>query len=367
MNTPNMTPAMEQALEKASQHLNATAETATDTNTATPPGAAAAENIQPPTTPTATETPAAVETQTQAQTQTPDATPTTPTTTEATPAPVTPAADSIFDLMESAVTPTTDTSTAAATKEAAEDYKAKYDELRSVLDDPEMVELINIKKSGGSLVDFAKQYTPVEYGKLSIDEITTQYGKSNGWTDEEIASEIEAVSSKSKFEQTQWRKGMQSELELAQQDKFKKLVADNSKQLADQSVIAERSMAKLDELSKKLPGRDMYNVMKLTDEHAVQFREFSANPPITEADGTINPNFMFAAYIGMKLMPDLHKSLQSTNQTLGRMDVLKDIARKTETNAAVVTTMPIDKSQETQKPGNPKELADEFFNRRSPN
>ncbi len=354
-NQPNMTPEMEAALSRANEQISSPTQTNTNTNTPTAPGAQAAEGLHQP--PISSEQPQ-VEVET-AQTPTEIAKEVEVKAETATPTPT----ENIFDLFgdDKKAAETTETS-----QKPTEDYRAKYDELRSVLDDPEMVELINIKKSGGSLVDFAKQYTPVEYAKLSIEELTAQYGKANNWSDDDIASEVELLSSKGKVEQSQLRKAMQSELESVQQDKFKKLVADNSKQIAEQNVIAEKSMAKLDELSKKLPGRDMYNVMKLTDEHAAQFREFSTNPPITAADGTINENFMFAAFIGMKLMPELHKSLQSTNQTLGRMDVMKEINRKTGDNAAVITTVPAN-GQGSPKPANPKELADEFYNRRSPN
>ena len=213
-------------------------------------------------------------------------------------------------------------------------------------------------------MDFAKQYTPVDYTKLPTEDLIRQYGAENGWSQEQIDGDIDALGGKMHLEQQSLRRAIEGELNQKQQDKFKTLVADSVKPLEQNEMLVNKSIEKIESLSNTMIGRDMYGVMKLTDQHAKSFREFSMNPPTTLADGTVNENFLYAAWLGMVAFPDLHKTLQSENRTLGRVDVLKEIHRVTDSNAAVRTTMPGDQSS-APKTVEPKELSQAFHNRRA--
>lgn len=354
MNTqaPTMSDAMSQALAKSTQQITESMQPTQDAPTNQAPGTAALD--------TSTNTTSSV-----AETVTTDTTTQTEQNTESTQSEVastetvTEPAPSVFDLLQTE-------QTASGTQPTADvvDYKARYEEANALLSDPEMAELIRIKKAGGSLVDFAKQYTPVDYTKLPTEDLIRQYGAENGWSQEQIDGDIDALGAKTNFEQQSLRRAIEGELNQKQQDKFKTLVADSVKPLEQNEMLVNKSIEKIESLSNTMIGRDMYGVMKLTDQHAKSFREFSMNPPTTLADGTVNENFLYAAWLGMVAFPDLHKTLQSENRTLGRVDVLKDIHRVTDSNAAVRTTMPGDQSS-APKTTDPKELSQAFHNRRA--
>lgn len=356
MNTqaPTMSDAMSQALAKSTQQITESMQPTQDAPTNQAPGTAALDTA-PPITPAPTPV-------------TPTTEPTTQTEPKVEPAaidpavetpPVTEPAPSVFDLLQTE-------QTASGTQPTADtiDYKARYEEANALLSDPEMAELIRIKKAGGSLVDFAKQYTPVDYTKLPTEDLIRQYGAENGWSQEQIDGDIDALGGKMHLEQQSLRRAIEGELNQKQQDKFKTLVADSVKPLEQNEMLVNKSIEKIESLSNTMIGRDMYGVMKLTDQHAKSFREFSMNPPTTLADGTVNENFLYAAWLGMVAFPDLHKTLQSENQTLGRVEVLKAIHRVTDSNAAVRTTMPGDQSS-APKTVDPKELSQSFHNRRA--
>lgn len=358
MNTqaPTMSNQMAAALDKSTQQITESMQPPVqDPPTNQAPGTAALDTA-PPVTPTPT--PVTPPTEAPINTDTPavvgdEQKVDTPPVTEPEPAP------SVFDLLQ--------TDTNAATQSAqgeTVDYKAKYEEANALLSDPEMAELIRIKKAGGSLVDFAKQYTPVDYAKLPTEDLIRQYGAENGWSQEQIDGDIDALGAKTNFEQQALRRAIEGELNQKQQDKFKTLVADSVKPLEQNEMLVNKSIEKIESLSNTMIGRDMYGVMKLTEQHAKSFREFSMNPPTTLADGTVNENFLYAAWLGMVAFPDLHKTLQSENRTLGRVEVLKEIHRVTDSNAAVRTTMPADTSS-APKTIDPKELSQAFHQRRA--
>ena len=354
MNTqaPTMSDAMSQALAKSTQQITESMQPTQDAPTNQAPGTAALD--------ASTNTTSSV-----AETVTTDTTTQTEQNTESTQSEVastetvTEPAPSVFDLLQTE-------QTASGTQPTADvvDYKARYEEANALLSDPEMAELIRIKKAGGSLVDFAKQYTPVDYAKMTTEQLIQQYGTENGWSQDKIDEDINALGGKMHLEQQSLRRAIEGELNQKQQDKFKTLVADSVKPLEQNEMLVNKSIEKIESLSNTMIGRDMYGVMKLTDQHAKSFREFSMNPPTTLADGTVNENFLYAAWLGMVAFPDLHKTLQSENRTLGRVDVLKEIHRVTDSNAAVRTTMPGDQSS-APKTVDPKELSQSFHNRRA--
>jgi len=347
-----MSDAMSQALAKSTQQITESMQPTQDAPTNQAPGTAALD--------ASTNTTSSV-----AETVTTDTTTQTEQNTESTQSEVastetvTEPAPSVFDLLQTE-------QTASGTQPTADvvDYKARYEEANALLSDPEMAELIRIKKAGGSLVDFAKQYTPVDYAKMTTEQLIQQYGTENGWSQDKIDEDINALGGKMHLEQQSLRRAIEGELNQKQQDKFKTLVADSVKPLEQNEMLVNKSIEKIESLSNTMIGRDMYGVMKLTDQHAKSFREFSMNPPTTLADGTVNENFLYAAWLGMVAFPDLHKTLQSENRTLGRVDVLKEIHRVTDSNAAVRTTMPGDQSS-APKTVDPKELSQSFHNRRA--
>lgn len=344
-----MSPEMAAALDRSSTQI------ATNVQ-ATPLGAAAIEQAPAP-----VETPAQPVVEpvaTPTETTAAPVTTTAPTSTEA----AAEEAPSAFDLI---ATPTTNEPSAETKNTDAVDYKAKYEEVSNILSDPEMAELIRIKKAGGSLVDFAKQYTPVDYAKLTTEDLIRRYGADNNWSQEQIDGDIEVLGAKSNFEQQAIRRALEAELSQKQQDKFKTLVADVVKPLEQNEMLVNKSIDKINALSNTMVGRDMYGVMKLTDKHAESFREFSMNPPTTLSDGTVNENFLYAAWLGMVAFPELHKTLKSENKTLGMKEVLKEIQRASVNSTAIATTMPADSQQQSPKPANAGELSSAFHNRRA--
>ena len=351
---PSMTEAMSNALSQSSQQILNQQTATTEVATTTEESAIAATATTASTT---TEQTAAATTTTEETTATTTTEETTATTTTEEVAPA--QEPSAFDLLS-----TTSTATTTETNAGGQtvDYKAKYEEVSSILSDPEMAELIRIKKAGGSLVDFAKQYTPVDFTKKTTAELIQIYGESNNWTKEQIESDIEALSTKSNLEQQSLRKIVEGELLQKQQDKFKTLVADTVKPLQQEEALVNKSIEKIEALSKVMPGKDMYGVMKLTDKHAESFKQFCMNPPTTMPDGTVNEHFLYAAWLGMEAFPELHKTLRAENKTLGMIEVLKTIQRATGDNAAVRTTIPAD-TNKAPSPPTAKELSTAFHNR----
>jgi hypothetical protein len=272
------------------------------------------------------ETPAEVE----VAEETPDAIPAT-TEPKKTETPVVDKKDEITEdkkPAEKAWYETTSTSTDAPKTEVEDktDYKDKYSKITK---NPLLKALIEAEDAGKNVLDAFKELQPVNYKAMSMEQLAEAYGKSKGWSDDDISDEISKMEGKTRTEIENITSTWLNKLDADQAGKMEKFASDN-KQVAEQQKQAELHIQQTFEKDLKAECELMLaneiNGVKLTKDHVNDFIKTSVEFAPTREDGTISREVLRYYWLGRNLNQFMGAA-KAEGASEGREEVLETINR----------------------------------------
>lgn len=255
----------------------------------------------------------------------------------------------------------TDATTAVAAKPADEDktdYKSEY---ASLMSDPILKAIAEAKRAGKNVLEALKELEPVNYKAMSMEQLAEAYGKSKGWSDDDISDEISKMEGKTRTEIENITNTWLNKLDADQSGKMEKFASDN-KQVAEQQKLAEAHIQKTFEQDLKATCEKMLaneiNGVKLTKDHVNSFIKTAVEFAPTREDGTINmEGAILPLWLGMNIKQFMGAA-KAEGASEGRVEVLDAINRPNQQ-----TSQP-QRLPEVKPPLNAKEEADALINAR---
>lgn len=168
------------------------------------------------------------------------------------------------------------------------DYKSEYTRLVS---NPLLKALVEAEKAGKSPLEAFNELQPVNYKGMSMEQLAEAYGKTKGWSDEDISDEISKMDGKTRTEIENITNTWLNKLETDQAGKMEKFASDHS-QTVEQQKQAEAHINKQFEIDLKATCEKMLvneiNGVKLTKDHVNDFIKTAVEFSPMRKDGTFN-------------------------------------------------------------------------------
>ena len=216
--------------------------------------------------------------------------------------------------------------TAQAEVEDKTDYKDKYSKITK---NPLLKALIEAEDAGKNVLDTFKELQPVNYSAMSMEQLAEAYGKSKGWSDDDISDEISKMEGKTRTEIENITSTWLTKLDADQSGKMEKFASDN-KQLAEQQKQAELHIQQTFEKDLKAKCELMLaneiNGVKLTKDHVNEFIKLAVEDSYTREDNTIDMDGIFERYLGRNIKQFMGAA-KAEGASEGREEVLKEIHR----------------------------------------
>lgn len=219
--------------------------------------------------------------------------------------------------------------------------------LDGLMQDREFQLLMEAKRAGKSLRDVAEEYQPVDYASMDVEDLAKHYGKHLGLNDDQIEESIDGLVSMTPIQRHELTSTWRDKLNMIQDGKIQKLVGDYKQTSVTQEAIVNKLFADVDKEAAFMYNKDVFGA-KVTQKDADGFKEwvraFKFDP--INPDGTYNAAKLRNLYIAEVLMPQIQKANYAKGQSEGRKEILKEVHRPSENNAAV-TRLPDTKSNQS--------------------
>lgn len=219
--------------------------------------------------------------------------------------------------------------------------------LDGLMKDREFQLLMEAKRAGKSLKDVAEEYQPVDYSGMEMEDLAKHYGKHLGLNDEQIEESIDGLVSMTPIQRHELTSSWRDKLNMVQDNKIQKLVGDYKQTYATQEAIVSKLFSDVEKEVAYMQNKDYFGT-KISNQHADGFREwvraFKFDP--INPDGTYNAAKLRNQYFAEVLMPQIQKANYARGQSEGRKEILKEVHRPSENNAAV-TRLPEAKSNQS--------------------
>lgn len=206
------------------------------------------------------------------------------------------------------------------------DYKSEYARL---MEDPLLKAIAEAKKSGKNALDALKELEPVNYKAMDLETLASAYGKSKGWSDEDISDEISKLEGKTRTEIENITNTWLSKLEGEQSGKMEKFALTH-KETAEKQKQQEQYIQKRfeDDLKAEcaLMMANEINGVKLTKEHVNDFIKTAVEFSAIREDESINMETIRFAWMGRN-MKQFMSAAKSEGASAGRTEVLDEITR----------------------------------------
>jgi hypothetical protein len=219
--------------------------------------------------------------------------------------------------------------------------------LDGLMQDREFQLLMEAKRAGKSLKDVAEEYQPVDYSGMNVEDLAKHYGKHLGLDDEQIEESIDGLVSMTPIQRHELTSSWRDKLNTIQDGKVQKLVGDYKQTYTTQEAIVSKLFSDVDKEAAFMQNKDVFGA-KISQKDADGFKEWvraykfdNINP-----DGTYNAAKLRNQYIAEVLMPQIQKANYAKGQSEGRKEILKEVHRPSENNAAV-TRLPDNKSNQS--------------------
>jgi hypothetical protein len=232
-----------------------------------------------------------------------------------------------------------------SSKEPSTEEKLKI--LDGLMQDREIQLLMEAKRAGKSLLDLTQEYQPIDYGKMDVEDLAKHYGTHLGLNEEQIEESIDGLASMTPIQRHELTSTWRDKLNMIQDGKIQKLVGDYKQTYTTQEQIVTKLFNDVDKEAEFMQNKDLFGA-KISNKDADGFKEwvraFKFDP--INPDGTYNAAKLRNLYIAEVLMPQIQKANYAKGQSEGRKEVLKEVHRPSENNAAV-TRLPEVKSNQS--------------------
>lgn len=219
--------------------------------------------------------------------------------------------------------------------------------LDGLMKDREFQLLMEAKRAGKSLRDVAEEYQPIDFAAMDVEDLAKHYGKHLGLNDEQIEESIDGLVSMTPIQRHELTNTWRDKLNMIQDGKIQKLVGDYKQTYTTQEAIVNKLFTDVEKEAAFMQNKDVFGA-KVTQKDADGFKEwvraFKFDP--INPDGTYNAAKLRNLYIAEVLMPQIQKANYAKGQSEGRKEVLKEVHRPSENNAAV-TRLPDTKSNQS--------------------
>lgn len=207
------------------------------------------------------------------------------------------------------------------------DYKDKYSKITK---NPLLKALIEAEDAGKNVLDAFQELQPVNYKGMSVEQLAEAYGKSKGWSDDDISDEISKMEGKTRTEIENITSTWLTKLDADQAGKMEKFASDN-KQVAEQQRQAEAHINKQFEIDLKSMCEKMLvneiNGVKLTKDHVNDFIKTAVEFSPMRENGTFNmEGAIFPLWLGLN-MKQFMGAAKAEGASEGRGEVLETINR----------------------------------------
>ena len=206
------------------------------------------------------------------------------------------------------------------------DYKSEYNALIS---DPVLKAIAEAKKAGKNVAEVIKELQPVDYKSMSLEQLAESYGKSKGWSDDDISDEIGKMEGKTRTEIENITSTWLNKLESDQAGKMEKFAATH-RETAEEQKRAELHIQKTFESDIKAECELMLaneiNGVKLTKDHVNDFIKTSVEFSPTREDGTWSREALRYNWLGKNLSLFMGAA-KAEGASEGRGEVLDEIHR----------------------------------------
>lgn len=221
------------------------------------------------------------------------------------------------------------TKTEKAEKIAEEDktdYKSEYSSLMS---DPLLKAIAEGKKAGKNVAEIIKELQPVDYKSMSLEQLADAYGKSKGWSEDDISDEISKLEGKTRTEIESITGTWLNKLESDQGSKMEKF-ASTQKETIEKQKESEKHIQQTFEKDLKAECELMLaneiNGVKLTKDHVNDFIKTAVEFAPFGEDGTYKMEDVRYYWMGRNIKQFMGAA-KAEGASEGREEVLKDINR----------------------------------------
>lgn len=227
-------------------------------------------------------------------------------------------------------------------KQPEVDYKAKYMEMETILQRPEVAAIVEAVKNNVPLDEVLDKIKRVDYTKLDNNGLISQYGKMRGRTDEQIESDIEMFASLTVSAQDREMEFMQQKLESAQNERLKGLTVVDPKQVEKQNAVNAKLVADVTQRSAAV-GKEILGYT-ITANDIEEYRQFvfGGVVPMLE-DGSYDEAKLFKQWFGANRLSNavsnVAKSAKAEGVAAGKKEALKDVHQPSD-NGVVATRLP---------------------------
>lgn len=238
-----------------------------------------------------------------------------------------------FDEDDEPAVPGEGKSTPAAQENPELLSKAKeYDDL---LSDPLISMVIAAKKAGKPIIPILEQAKPVDFSKLSAEDMIKLDCERMGITSEkEIEAEVDAFNSLTPRKQKEELSQLQSKLTADQNTRIEKIVSGVKEDTGKQAAIMNNFVTGVQTLAKDVIGKD-FNGIKVDEKTAKEMEDYVLhNWGLFQSDGSINVkkamSYAFWDLRGKKMLREHAKNSRNS----GRQEILEDVHQPDRMNNA---------------------------------
>lgn len=228
-------------------------------------------------------------------------------------------------------------------KKVLAELQSQVDEYKALLSDPEFELFVNAKKAGKNLLDLADEIKPVDYSKVSPEDIRKmQLAELGELTQEEIQEELDQFSSLSKVQKLATIKSYRDKLQADQAEKAKRLssgLAQTAKAQQERSkqIVAEAN-SELDTILDGMKGKPYFGLV-VDDQIAAGIANYIRNDAKSLIIDPTTQKIQVEDMVELALWKNYKKLIVKANVTKaksqGKTEVLEEYARGSESTKSV--------------------------------